>query len=356
MKKKYWLLCFFPLVCLAAYVLFWPVKVDPKGWNAPENQGLVGDFSANQKLSTIEYLAKGKIPVPDSVIVHQNQLYASALDGKVYQLSLDGKKMKLFGNTNGRPTGSGFDANGNLIVGNEQLSKLQQISPTGMVQTLTTTSDDGPLHFINDLTVSNDGIIYITDSSSKYRFNQGYEVVLEHAGDGRLISYNPKTKETKTLLKGLFMPNGVMISRDQSYLLITEMNSYQVKKYWLTGSRKGKTEIITNNLPGLPNDISQASDGGYWISITLPRSSIIDLLSSYPYLRKVLARIPKSLRPVPKEMSFVIRIDSAGKVTENLQDANENGFGSISSVSEYNGKLYLGSYSKNQIGRISIPK
>lgn len=47
-------------------------------------------------------------------------------------------------------------------------------------------------------------------------------ILLEGEGTGRLLRYDPPTKTTHVVLDGLVFPNGVQISKDQSFLLFTE--------------------------------------------------------------------------------------------------------------------------------------
>jgi len=47
-------------------------------------------------------------------------------------------------------------------------------------------------------------------------------ILLEGEATGRLLRYDPTTKDTHVVLDGLAFPNGVQLSRDQSFLLFTE--------------------------------------------------------------------------------------------------------------------------------------
>jgi hypothetical protein len=48
---------------------------------------------------------------------------------------------------------------------------------------------------------------------------------------------------------------------------------------------------------------------------------------------------------------MVVGYDTAGKVVANLQDSTGH-YGSISSVNEFDGKLYLGSIRMTAVGRL----
>lgn len=47
-------------------------------------------------------------------------------------------------------------------------------------------------------------------------------ILLEGESTGRLLRYDPPTKTTHIVLDGLAFPNGVQLSRDQTFLLFTE--------------------------------------------------------------------------------------------------------------------------------------
>lgn len=47
-------------------------------------------------------------------------------------------------------------------------------------------------------------------------------ILLEGEATGRLLRYDPPTKTTHVVLDGLAFPNGVQLSRDQTFLLFTE--------------------------------------------------------------------------------------------------------------------------------------
>ena len=44
------------MIALVAYLLLWPVPVEPVSWSAPVDKGFVGDFEKNTKLDAIEII------------------------------------------------------------------------------------------------------------------------------------------------------------------------------------------------------------------------------------------------------------------------------------------------------------
>ena len=85
-----------------------------------------------------------------------------------------------------------------------------------------------PFRFVNDVAIGENDMVYFTDTSWKWdRRNSRYEI-LEAAGRGRLVSFNLRTKEKKLLMNGLFLPNGLEISSDKDFLLLTESTKSSV--------------------------------------------------------------------------------------------------------------------------------
>ena len=74
--------------------------------------------------------------------------------------------------------------------------------------------------------VAKDGMIYFTDASYKYSVKDFIWDFLEGRPHGRLLSYDPTTKETKVLAGDLYFANGVALSPDQNYLIFCETFMY----------------------------------------------------------------------------------------------------------------------------------
>lgn len=64
---------------------------------------------------------------------------------------------------------------------------------------------------------------------------------LQGAPAGKLLSYNPKTKEVHVLAKDFYYANGVALSADESYLVMVETDRIRTIKFWLKGEKVGVT-------------------------------------------------------------------------------------------------------------------
>lgn len=351
-------LIIFPLFLTVAYLLFWPVPVRPKSWQAPDNPGYTGPFAVNNILSKIEHLPIGAHSGPESIAIDQTgRIYASTESGWIIRCDPSGQDPVEWVNTGGRPLGMAFDKTGNLIVA-DAYKGLLSISAERKLTLLTDRSDGIRIRYANDLDIAADGRIYFSDSSTKFaaiEFGGTYKAslldIMEHGGHGRLLVYDHRTKETVTLLKGLDYANGVALSADGAYLLVNETGSYRTLRYWLTGPRAGESEIFISGLAGFPDNINRGLGGLFWIALVSPRNPLLDKLSGKPFLRTIVQRMPASIRPKAVPYSHIIAVDSNGKVVKSLQDPSGS-YPMISSVIETERYLYLGSLKAGTIGRL----
>lgn len=203
--------------------------------------------------------------------------------------------------------------------------------------------------------IGEDGTIYFTGASHKFGIEDYRSDILEHRGNGRLLEYHPATGETSVVKDGLYFANGVAVSTDQTYVLVNETSSYTVQKVWISGDNAGESEVVMENMPGIPDGISSNGRGTFWIAFPSTRKEIIDNLAPKPFLRKMIMRLPESMQPAPEHYGFVLGIDGEGNVLHNLQDPSSESFSPITSVEEYGGFLYLGSLTYSGFARVPAP-
>jgi len=337
---------------IVIYLLFWPVSINPVIWKAESPPELKGQYKKNTILKNIKvHWENDGHKGPEDVVLSGNKVYVGYDDGTI--MSSSGE----FYDTNGRPLGMTFDREGNLVVADAKKG-LILINPQGVGKVLSSKSDTDniPLGFTDDLDIADDGKIYFSDASYKYGYGNEIKDLMEHTPNGRLLVYDPMTEKTSTLLNDLFFANGVALSPDNTYLLITETFIYRVKKYWLKGEKKGTTEIIIDNLPGLPDNISSNGNDIFWLALFTTRNQFIENTSDKPFLRKIALRLPAFLQPKPKHYSFVLGITGEGEVIYNYQDDSKDSYAPITSVNQYGNELYFGSLSHSGWGKMMVPE
>lgn len=341
MKKTIALLI---LAAIVGYLLFWPVPIEPVAWQAPKAPALEGEFATNEALTDARWLAEGEGIGPEDVAIDaQGNIYVGYEDGRIVRFNAEGKNPDLIANTEGRPLGLDFDPAGNLIVA-DGYKGLLSIAGSGAITTLTTEANGLPFGFTDDVDVDSNGIAYFTDASSKFGpAMKARDDVLEHGGHGRFLRYDPSSNTTEVLLDGLQFANGVALSENEDFVLVTETGNYRVVRYWLKGEQAGSHDIFYDNLPGIPDGISANGKGTFWVALFSPRNAMLDNMSDKPLLRKVAFRLPQFLQPQPAHHAFVLGLNEEGHVTHNLQATGEDAFAPITSVEHVDDTLYLGS-------------
>ena len=342
------------LILVLLYLGFWPVGIDPVAWFPQKAPAMAGAYAANEKLARVTRIGEGVGIGPEGIAVDaQGRIYAGYLDGRIVRFSPDGKTHELFAKTMGRPLGMKFGKNGSLFVA-DAVKGLIELTPDGNLTVLSSGAEGKAFRITNDLDIAKDGMIYFSDSSTRFGARDAIADIFEHRGSGRLLRYDPKTKRTTVLLRRLQYANGVAVAPDQSFVLVVETASYRVRVYWLTGPGKGRSDIFIDNLPGFPDGISSNGRDTFWLAMFTTRNPMADRLASRPTLRKIIWRLPKFVQPKPKRYAFVLGLAMNGRITHNLQDPKGR-YAPVTSVLETRGRLYLGSLSEPAIGTLTAP-
>ncbi|XP_024030328.1 protein STRICTOSIDINE SYNTHASE-LIKE 12 [Morus notabilis] len=168
----------------------------------------------------------------------------------------------------GRPLGISFYFRTNQLYVTDAYKGLVVVPPNGRLAENVATSAEGvPFKFPFHLDVDQvTGDVYFTDFSSQFQLSQLLQAIDARDATGRLLKYNPNTRETTVLLRGLTGAAGVALSYDRTYLLVAEMNANRVKKLWLSGPNAFTTvDLIT--FQGRPNNIEKNSLTDFWVVV-----------------------------------------------------------------------------------------
>ncbi|MCA9985661.1 MAG: strictosidine synthase family protein [Anaerolineales bacterium] len=349
----WWVVFFLILVSVMIHVLFWPTGIDPVAWTPPPAPKLTGVYARNNVLAGLARIPVGGKAPEDVAVDNLGNLIAGLVDGRIIRVQPDGSHLVTLTHTYGRPLGIVVDGTGRILIADANKGLLS-LYPGQKPELLVNQYKAKPLLFTNHLDVTRDGLIYFTDTSTRFPLAHYTADILENRPNGRLFSYNPVSKQLYLLLEGLYFANGVALSADESFLLINETSRYRIRRYWLKGPRAGEDEIFIDNLPGFPDNLSRGPSGLFWCALVSPRKPEIDFVMPYPPLRRLIYRIPERLQPKATRYAFVLGLNEQGEVIHNLQDPT-GAFGEVTGVVEHEGYLYLGSLVEEAIGRIKLP-
>ena len=335
---------------MLAYCLFWPAPIDPVAWQP----AIIPRTVPNDRLSGVRSLPDVG-PGPESVAIGRDgSLYTGLQDGRVVRMLAGGSGVETFVQTGGRPLGMKFDAAGNLIVA-DAFRGLLSVSPERRVTVLAASVNGERMIFPNDLAIAGDGTVWFSDASRRFDQHHWMLDFLEGRESGRLLRYDPRTRGAAVVLDRLMFANGVALGPGDEYVLVNETLAARIARYWLRGPKAGRSDIFASALPGYADNLTCNGRGVFWVALPSPRNPALESLAGWPWLRKVLGRMPPQLREQKLgRMAWVLALDTEGHVVHNLQDPAGH-YGPVTSVIETNGRLYFGSIGTAAIGWAPAP-
>uniref|UniRef100_F6HW34 Strictosidine synthase conserved region domain-containing protein n=1 Tax=Vitis vinifera TaxID=29760 RepID=F6HW34_VITVI len=167
----------------------------------------------------------------------------------------------------GRPLGLKFnEATCDLYIADAYFGLLVVGQNGGVAKQVAISAEGVPFRFTNALDIDqNTGVVYFTDTSTIFQ-RWAYAIAMQ-IGDktGRLLKYDPRTKEVTVLLRGLSFSNGVALSEDKDFVLVTETTAAKVTRYWLQCQKSQLSDTFTQ-LVGCPDNIQRNIHGEFWVA------------------------------------------------------------------------------------------
>jgi sugar lactone lactonase YvrE len=351
--KKLIVVVLLALVAAGAYLGLWPVPVQAVAWDAPAVPGYVGPHAPNTKLAGLNLIPLGAESGPEHVVLGRDGwLYVAMASGKLLRMQPDGSGQEVVADTGGRVLGFDFDADGRLIAA-DAIRGLLAVAPDGRVTVLADRVDGDPIRYADAVVVARDGTIYFSDASRRFApaqwggtFEAAVLDILEQAATSRILAYDPATRQTRVVVRGLSFANGVALSEDQQTLFVAETGRYRVWKVAVAaqdldvGSGSPQATVLLDNLPGYPDNLMRGADGRIWLGLSGPRSEKVDAMAGSPFLRELTLRLPRLLWPLPRPYGHVIAFDERGRIVADLQDPS-GAYPQTTGVTETADRLYI---------------
>jgi ribose transport system permease protein len=309
-----------------------------------------------------------RLVAPEDVAIDdQQRVYTGTSTGLIMRYS--GAALhdrEVFCRTGGQVRGLAFDRAGNLIACVAGIG-LMSVAPDGTVKRLADETprtfgrikDDSRLLMLDDLDIAAEGTIFFTEGSTRYNIDQWLLDSIEARPNGRILTYDPKTGKTRTLLNGLVHPGGICIERGGRSFLYTETWLCRISRFYFAGPKAGHTEVVADNLPGYPDNINPSSDGGFWVAMVAMRTSVSDIAMRMPAFRKRMTRqLPVDNWLLPNfNAGCVVKLSKDGEPVQTLWDlgGTKQAYSTITSAVEDRGHLYVGGIFNVRIGRVDLP-
>lgn len=363
------------LLALLGYLLLWPVPAQPVAWEVSKNSGYTGVHAANTRLANLQKINTGSELGPEHLAIGPDgKLYAAMASGNILRMQPDGSAQEVFVNTQGRVLGFDFDAAGNLIAA-DAMRGLLSIAPDKAITVLATAMNGDPIRYADAVVVAKTGKIYLSDASTRFApkdwggtFEASVLDILEQSSTGRIIEYDPASKATRIVAKGLSFANGVALSSNERQIFVAETGKYRIWRIDVNASEldvrqtsglSGATHIVLPNLPGYPDNLMRGlptADGKpkLWVGLAKPRSSVVDGMAQKPFLRSMTLRLPRFLWPIPPRYGHVIAFTEDGTIVQDLQDPS-GAYPETTSVLETKERLYIQSLHAPHIGWMKRP-
>ncbi|AVH94186.1 MULTISPECIES: ABC transporter permease [Streptomyces] len=321
-------------------------------------------WTVNDRTTGATPIGLGRIEgAEDCAVDREGRMYCGDRRGWIWRFSgPEDTEGEVFSRTGGMPLGHAWDREGRLLVAvggmgvyrvhadgdTELLANKVRRSPFSLL-------DDSGLRAVDDLDVTADGAVYVSDFSTRTNAAEYMVELVESRANGRVVRIDPDGS-TEVVISNHVFPNGVCTSHDGMSILVASTGLCRVDRLWTSGPKQGRMEPVLENLPGHPDNINRSSDGNYWLPFVSMRTPMSDLLTRYPAVRRRMTReVPLDSWVVPQlNVSCVMKFSDEGEILDVLWDSTLANHPMVTAVKEHDGHLYLCGVSNNRVGRLAL--
>lgn len=325
--------------------------IQPNTWEPPQKPAFENDLTLNEDLTKSTAISLlGWYGAEDFARDKQGNIYCGVhakpndfSRGAILKINAVGE-VEEYMQTKGWITGMEFDQAGNLIALQNGVGLIKIDQQKQIRQLATHTPDGAPILMGTGLQIAADGTIYFAnmsseDVSSARTFSK---LILEMKPKGGVYAYHPVEKRLSTISEGHFFANGLALSADESFLLLSETTKYRVLKIWLSGTKQGQSEIFMDNLAGFPNNISRRANGNFWLGFTTKRKDQLDKIHSKRGMKRFVFGLPRFVQPKAEKFGMVLEVSEKGEIVDALFDPQGRIVSEAGAVEEIADYLYLG--------------
>ena len=327
--------------------------VEFAAWNPPAPPAMVGRLASNRALTGAHLWRTLDGHGPEDVAVDgEGHVVAGLEDGRLLRWSRDGGGPDVIATTGGRPLGIEVDRDGSIVVCDARrgLLRVHPRAPAA-IEVIVDRVAGRRMEFTNNAAIARDGTVYFSDSSTAFGIEHYRDDLAAHQPLGRVFALAPGAAEPRLLADGIHFANGVALAADESFLVVAETGMYRLLRVPLAGPPR--KEVLVDNLPGFPDNLSTSPRGTFWVPLPTPRNRLLDVLLPRPRLRRWVMKFPERLQPQPKRHGLVLEVDAAGAIVRALDDPTGR-VAMVTGAREHAGRLYLGSLTEPAVAVVTL--
>ena len=369
-----YVICVF--LAFIAYKISQSPSVDVVTRSLPEPPKHEGVLAKNNKLRSAEIFFRDELVGPESFAVDgEGNIYTGLLNGSIVSFHKDNPHSGLkvvvdkvrCSKDAAKPRVLGLRVKGSYLyavdpnVGIVKINLEKEYDMECVIDVEKDLIDGRKAVFLDDLDVTRDGVIYVSEPSNKYDLENCLTDLFEGGSNGALFRFDTRTKEFTKIMSDLYFGNGIQLSPDESFVLVNEGTAARITRFWIKGDKSGTSDVFVENLPGLPDNIRPRKAGGYWVAFGASRfhlNSRYDDLLVRPWKRLLMAKFISYEFFIsivdPNVVGQAIAIDENGDIVESFQDHGGKKITDMTEANEIDGFLYIAGYLNEFIGRVKL--